>query len=111
MIFAVRIICIQFTHRWVQPGTRSLSKLAEGHGIKSMMVDGNKVDDVYETSLEACINTKGGGPVFLEIETYRWREHGPNYDNNIGYRTDEEFKQWKKRTQLSKSPSNSLMNK
>jgi pyruvate dehydrogenase E1 component alpha subunit len=34
----------------------------------------------------------------MELQTYRWREHcGPNYDNNIGYRSEEEFLEWKKR--------------
>ena len=34
----------------------------------------------------------------MEFETYRWREHcGPNYDNDIGYRSEEEFLEWKKR--------------
>ena len=38
----------------------------------------------------------GNGPFFLELTTYRWREHcGPNYDNNIGYRSEEEFLNWK----------------
>ena len=33
-----------------------------------------------------------------EFSTYRWREHcGPNYDNDIGYRTEDEFFEWKKR--------------
>ena len=37
-----------------------------------------------------------GGPGLIELETYRWREHcGPNYDNDIGYRTEEEFEMWK----------------
>ena len=28
-------------------------------------------------------------PYFLELPTYRWREHcGPGYDNDIGYRSD-----------------------
>ena len=32
----------------------------------------------------------GRGPQFVELETYRWREHcGPNYDNDLGYRTEE----------------------
>ena len=40
----------------------------------------------------------GGGPQFPEFETYRWREHcGPNFDNHIGYRTEEEYLTWKKR--------------
>ena len=37
------------------------------------------------------------GPVFLEFATYRWREHcGPYYDNDLGYRTESEFLEWRK---------------
>jgi pyruvate dehydrogenase E1 component alpha subunit len=40
----------------------------------------------------------GEGPAYLEFATYRWREHcGPNYDNNIGYRTEKEFQEWQKK--------------
>jgi len=43
----------------------------------------------------------GNGPQFLEFDTYRWREHcGPNYDNDIGYREEEEFLEWKKKDPL-----------
>lgn len=38
----------------------------------------------------------GDGPRFLEFSTYRWREHcGPNYDNDLGYRAESEFLEWK----------------
>ena len=34
-------------------------------------------------------------PFFLEFSTYRWREHcGHSFDNEIGYRTKEEFLKW-----------------
>ena len=37
-------------------------------------------------------------PYFLELKNYRWLEHcGPNYDNNIGYRSEKEFQFWKKK--------------
>ena len=37
-------------------------------------------------------------PYFLELPTYRWREHcGPGYDNDIGYRTELEFESWKQK--------------
>ena len=40
--------------------------------------------------------------MFLEFTTYRWREHcGPNYDNHIGYRTEEEFQSWKEKEPIS----------
>ena len=40
----------------------------------------------------------GGGPVFIEFLTYRWREHcGPSFDDDLGYRSDEEVAYWKQR--------------
>ena len=80
-----------------QPAQRSLSQLASGHGIQTMFVDGNDVSAVFEASSKACQSIRSGNaPIFLEMPTYRWREHcGPNYDNDIGYRTEEEFQSWK----------------
>ena len=50
---------------------------------------------------------KGHGPQFLEFFTYRWREHcGPNFDNNIGYRTEQEYQEW-----LTKDPVAALERK
>jgi pyruvate dehydrogenase E1 component alpha subunit len=44
---------------------------------------------------------QGQGPQFLEFATYRWLEHcGPNYDNDIGYRSEEEFLAWKQKDPL-----------
>ena len=80
-----------------QPAQRSLSQLATGHGIQTMFADGNDVSAVFEASSKACQTIRSGNaPIFLEMPTYRWREHcGPNYDNDIGYRTEEEFQSWK----------------
>ena len=82
-----------------QPENRPIYKMVEAMGIQSDQADGNHVFDVYKKSLD-IISTirKGGGPRFLEFDTYRWREHcGPNYDNHIGYRTEDEFLEWKKK--------------
>jgi TPP-dependent pyruvate/acetoin dehydrogenase alpha subunit len=81
-----------------QPPHRSLAHLAGGHGIRVVSVDGNDVEAVFTTSIEAVTFARsGGGPVFIDLPTYRWREHcGPAYDNEIGYRTEEEFLEWKK---------------
>ena len=49
----------------------------------------------------------GKGPQFIEFSTYRWREHcGVNYDNDIGYRTEKEYNEWK-----TKDPIKLLQNK
>lgn len=80
-----------------QPVGRKIYKMVEGLGVPSNLVDGNNPKAVYQAA-ETAINRirKGSGPFFLELSTYRWREHcGPNYDNDIGYRTEEEFQEWK----------------
>src|SRR5690606_9676783 len=44
----------------------------------------------------------GQGPVFLELKTYRWREHcGPGFDNHIGYRTEAEYLSWRARDPIA----------
>ncbi len=79
-----------------QPPGREVYRLAEAHNIPSIQGDGNNVEEVYQlTSTAINLAKNQGGPRFLEFKTYRWREHcGPNYDNNIGYRTETEFQQW-----------------
>jgi TPP-dependent pyruvate/acetoin dehydrogenase alpha subunit len=85
-----------------QPAGRRIHEMVAALGVDSTHVDGNDVTDVYraaETAVSAI--RSGGGPKFIEFETYRWREHcGPNYDNDIGYRSPEEFAAWKARDPL-----------
>ena len=82
-----------------QPEGRALATLAEGHGVANAHGDGNDVLTVASVAAEAVARARRGeGPTFLEFTTYRWREHcGPNYDNDLGYRTEHEFAQWKAR--------------
>lgn len=74
--------------------------LARAHGMEAIGGgDGNDVENVYHLAKQAVDRVRDGqGPIFLEFETYRWREHcGPNYDNHIGYRAETEFLEWRKR--------------
>ena len=82
-----------------QPQGRKIHNLVEAIGVPTLLVDGNDPQAVYEAALVAITHIRDGrGPFFLELTTYRWREHcGPNYDNNIGYRTEEEFQEWKRK--------------
>ncbi len=79
-----------------QPEGREIFNLAKGHGVESYQGDGNDVIEVYTLAGQAISKARqGGGPTFLEFKTYRWREHcGPNYDNDLGYRTESEFREW-----------------
>ncbi len=85
-----------------QPQGRSNSSLAGAYGIPSIKGDGNDVLGVYKAAKKAVQHIrKQSGPYYLEFETYRWREHcGPNYDNDLGYRSEAEFAKWRKRCPL-----------
>jgi TPP-dependent pyruvate/acetoin dehydrogenase alpha subunit len=68
-----------------------------GYGIPGVVVDGNDVVAVYETTEKAVAGVRaGGGPVFLEFMTYRWRGHfeAPGMPD---LRPVEEIEAWKKK--------------
>jgi pyruvate dehydrogenase E1 component alpha subunit len=82
-----------------QPRGREVFLLARGHEVESHQGDGNDVVEVSRLAEQAIRKAReGGGASFVEFKTYRWREHcGPYYDNHLGYRTEEEFLEWKRR--------------
>ena len=82
-----------------QPAERDNIALAKAFGIPGCRGDGNNVQIVYELAQKAINHCRDEqGPYFLELETYRWREHcGPNYDNDIGYRSESDYQKWKKK--------------
>jgi pyruvate dehydrogenase E1 component alpha subunit len=83
---------------------RPLTCLADAHAIRTAHVDGNDVDAVYrEMQNFVALARNGEGPSFLLADTYRWLEHcGPNYDNDIGYRSDAEFQTWRLQDPIEK---------
>lgn len=82
-----------------QPAGRVIHEMVAGLGIKTGTADGNDPEAVFASCDEHVRAIRaGGGPAFLEYPTYRWREHcGPNFDNDIGYRTEAEYLAWKER--------------
>lgn len=82
-----------------QPAGRKISDIAAAIGVPAVRGDGNDAEGVHESAVVVLRAIReGSGPRFMELETYRWREHcGPNYDNDIGYRSEAEFLQWKAR--------------
>ena len=87
-----------------QPGGRRVTDVAAGFGITTESGDGNDIESVADIASKAVTRAKNGeGPSFLEFSTYRWLEHcGPNYDNDIGYRTEAEFLEWKENDPVRK---------
>jgi TPP-dependent pyruvate/acetoin dehydrogenase alpha subunit len=71
-----------------------------GYGIPGVVVDGNDVVSVYETTKKAVADVRAGhGPVFLEFITYRWRGHfeAPGMPD---LRPPEELEAWKEKCPL-----------
>lgn len=80
-----------------QPRGRSIASMVAALGLDATGGDGNDPAFVLGWAREAVVKIReGAGPQFAELATYRWREHcGPNYDNDLGYRSVEEFEQQK----------------
>ncbi len=87
-----------------QPVARSNYQMVAAMGVPAAHGDGNDVTAVYAETLKTLQDIRdGSGPRFLEYDTYRWREHcGPNYDNDIGYRSAAEFLEWKARDPIGR---------
>lgn len=80
-----------------QPEGRAIWHLAAAYGVESHHGDGNDVGEVYRLSAAAVAKARsGGGPTFLELATYRLREHcGPNLDDHLGYRSEADVRRWR----------------
>ena len=88
-----------------QASSRSNCVIAKGLGLKvAKSIDSNCVLSIYSEMKKVVERMRlGSGPAYLEFKTYRWREHcGPNFDNHIGYREENEFLEWQRRDPLRK---------
>jgi len=93
-----------YTHLRDRQPQRPLTELGRAHGMPTVQVDGNDVHAVYRAAVAAVDTARAGnGPTFILADTYRWREHcGPNYDNDLGYRTAAEFAAWRERDPIAR---------
>lgn len=73
-----------------------IHKRIEGLGISVWSGNGNDVATSLTLAQEAVAYVRSGhGPAFVELSTFRWREHcGPNYDDNLGYRDEKDIEYW-----------------
>ncbi len=77
----------------------NIFRRADIWGFPGIRLSGNDVTAVYRAAREAVRRARSGeGPTLLECRTYRWKEHvGPNADFDLGYRSEEEFAEWRSR--------------
>ena len=86
-----------------QPPHRKIYKMVEAMGLSVDSCDGNDVLESCRVAANAVSKIRSGnGPYFLEFATYRWREHcGPDFDNQLNYRSIDEVKSWMARDPVS----------
>ena len=73
-----------------------LYKKGESFGIPGVQVNGMDVEEVYDTTMEAIESVRaGGGPMIIEVKTYRYRGH--SMSDPAKYRGKEEVDQYKKK--------------
>jgi len=84
---------------------RPIHAIAQAHGWHTWTGDGNDVEAVAAIACEAANRARAGeGPQFIELETYRWREHcGPNFDEELNYRSIGEIAAGKQRCPVARS--------
>jgi|TARA_B110000116_G_scaffold185705_1_gene160952 pyruvate dehydrogenase E1 component alpha subunit len=71
-------------------------KMSEAYDIPGFRVDGNNVVEVYDLMKDLTEKVRnGGGPVFVEAQTYRIQGH--SIADPAKYRPDEEVEYWKKK--------------
>ena len=69
---------------------------AAAFGMATLKVDGMDVVETHEAAKRACAHVRGGkGPIFVELQTYRFRAHSM-FDPDL-YRDKAEIEQWKTR--------------
>ena len=68
---------------------------AAAFGMPASRVDGMDVVAVHEAARDAVGKVRGGGPCFVEFQTYRYRAHSM-FDPDL-YRDKAEIEAWKKR--------------
>jgi pyruvate dehydrogenase E1 component alpha subunit len=82
----------QAEHQKIQ----NVADRALSYDMKSAVVDGNDVVEVYRVAAEAVRKAREGtGPTFIECKTYRWRGHWEG--DPQPYRTRDEVEAWKRK--------------
>lgn len=78
-----------FTPLSLRQPRRPIHSVAAAHGLNALLGDGNDVEGVRALAERMVTAARGGqGPQFLELSTFRWREHcGPNFDHELNYRS------------------------
>jgi TPP-dependent pyruvate/acetoin dehydrogenase alpha subunit len=84
------------THQSRRQGTPVICERARAFGVPAARIENNDVFHILGSALVAASEVRADeGPHFLEVMTYRWKEHvGPGNDYHLGFRTEDEAAAW-----------------
>jgi TPP-dependent pyruvate/acetoin dehydrogenase alpha subunit len=88
--------------RWA---TEQLCERVETFGIKTYKIKDADIFEIRDVMTKIIADLRNGveGPVFIEVETYRWLEHvGPRDDHEDEYRDGEVYKRWLDNDQITR---------
>jgi TPP-dependent pyruvate/acetoin dehydrogenase alpha subunit len=85
-------------------GKPDICARARAYGLPAERIEHNDVLYLLQRARAVAEKVRAGeGPYFLEVMTYRWREHvGPNPDFQLGYRTEAEARPWVEDDQVAR---------
>lgn len=77
---------------------------ARAYGMPAERIEGNDIFALRDATTTGVKELRaGGGPRFIEIETYRLARHvGPGADLNLQYRSEAEVESWRERDQIAR---------
>ena len=80
------------------PNGSKFTDRVKSFGVDTFKVDGNDSVEILDLSKKILSNIKlNPRPIFIECETYRWKEHvGPffDYEQQRSYRSKDELQHW-----------------
>lgn len=88
--------------RWA---TERLCERVATYGIPTYQIKNADIFEIRDTMTKIVSDIRNGveGPVFIEVETYRWLEHvGPRDDHADEYRDGEVYKKWMDNDQIAR---------
>jgi len=93
-----------YTHIESRQPSDDMTRIAKAHKVQSLRTNAiNLVNFLNQTKKVISYIKKNKKPFFLQIDTYRAREHcGPNFDDHLNYRKNKEKNFWFKNDALKK---------
>jgi pyruvate dehydrogenase E1 component alpha subunit len=86
-----------------QPKDRNLSATAKGFGVSFFSANGDEIESVVKLAKESLLLARRSQPVLIELSTFRRYEHcGPNFDDDLRYRSKSEIESYFDRDPLAK---------